>query len=217
MAARQGKRFAALLVLMAVALAAGLLVGRTPPAGTGWGGASAEVRAVMWPEPLPLAHVSLETQHGRPFTPADLRGHWGLMFFGYLRCPDVCPTGLAAMREMRRLLDEQGHGGGERYYFVSVDPEHDTPQQMAAYLAGFDPDFVGLHGPQPEIRRLADSMAVRFESIVDNNGHESIDHTSSVMMIDPSGRMVGALPPPLVPRKMARHYLGLRKHLENTP
>lgn len=215
MAARERKRFfAALLVLMTLALTAGLLVGRTPPAGTGWGAADEDVRAVMWPEPLRLADISLTTQHGRPFTRDDLRGQWSLMFFGYLRCPDVCPTSLAAMREMRRLLDEQNRGGGERYYFVSVDPTHDAPQDMIDYLAGFDPDFVGLHGPQPEIRRLADSMAVRFEPFVDDSGYASIDHTSSVMMIDPSGRMVGALPPPLVPREMARRYLGLRNYLE---
>ena len=211
---RHRRRYAALFVFMAVTLAAGLLVGRTPPAGTGWGSASPDIRAVMWPEPLPLADVTLTTQHGRTFTRSDLQGQWSLMFFGYLRCPDVCPTSLAAMREMRRLLDERGLGGGEDYYFVSVDPGHDAPEDMIDYLAGFDPSFIGLHGGEAEIRRLADSMAVKFEPFVDDSGYESIDHTSSVMMIDPSGRMVGALPPPLVPRQMVERYLDLRSYLE---
>lgn len=205
----------ALLGLMSGALATGLLVGRTPPAGTGWGLAEPDVRAVMWPEPLPLADISLRTQHGEVFTRTDLEGHWSLMFFGYLQCPDVCPTSLSAMREMRRLLDENDLDGGERYYFVSVDPGNDDPADIAEYLAGFDPDFIGLNGPEPEIRRLADSMAVKFERFVDDSGYESIDHTSSIMLIDPTGRMVGALPPPLVPEKMVQRYRGLRNYLEN--
>jgi len=192
-----------------------LLVGRTPPAGTGWGQADAGVRAVMWPEPQPLADASLQTQRGEPFDADAFTGRWSLVFFGYLDCPDVCPTSLHAMREMRRLLAERQAAEDLQFIFVSVDPVSDQPSRMAEYLARFDPAFIGLHGPPAEIRRLADSMAVKFETLVDDSGYRSIDHTSSVMMIDASGRMVGALPPPLVPEQMAERYLRLRHHLDN--
>lgn len=205
------------LTVMAATLAAGMLVGRTPPAGTGWGSAHPDVRAVMWPEPLPLADVTLTTQHGETFAADDFEGQWSLVFFGYLQCPDVCPTSLSAMREMRQLLTERSRDEDERYFFVSVDPANDAPADMVDYLAGFDPNFIGLHGSQAEIRRLADSMAVKFEPFVDDSGYASIDHTSSVMLIDPRGRMVGALPPPLVPEQMVQRYLGLRNYLENSP
>jgi len=204
-------------LLTAVTLTTGLLVGRTPPTGgTGWGSAEPEVRAVMWPEPQLLADVTLKTQHGGTFTRADLEGQWSLMFFGYLQCPDVCPTSLSAMRAMRQLLAEHDGGNDLDYYFVSVDPANDRPADMVDYLAGFDPSFTGLHGPEPEIRRLAESMAVKFEPFVSDSGYGSIDHTSSVMMIDPTGRMVGALPPPLVPQQMVRRYLGLREQMERS-
>lgn len=217
MAPRRIRLLVVLGLLMAVTLTTGLLIGRTPPAGgTGWGSAGPGVRAVMWPEPQPLAEVALVTQHGEAFTRADLEGRWSLMFFGYLRCPDVCPTSLSAMRAMRRMLAEHGGGDDLAYYFVSVDPANDTPADMDKYLAGFDPGFIGLHGPEPEIRRLAESMAVKFESFVSDSGYASIDHTSSVMVIDPDGRMVGALPPPLVPEQMVRRYLDLREHLEKS-
>lgn len=214
---RRIRLIVALVLLMAVTLATGLLVGRTPPAGTGWGSAEPDVRAVMWPEPLPLADVELETQHGAPFTRSDLEGQWSLMFFGYLQCPDVCPTSLSAMREMRQLLAKRDGNDDLQYYFVSVDPINDNPADMVDYLAGFDPGFIGLHGPKQQIRSLADSMAVKFERFENDSGYVSIDHTSSVMMIDPSGRMVGALPPPLVPEQMVRRYLDLRNYLENAP
>lgn len=203
------------LTLMASALAAGILVGRTPQAETTWGAAPPPVRAVMWPEPQALADVSLHTQHGEPFGADAFTGRWSLVFFGYLDCPDVCPTSLHAMREMRRLLADRQAAEELQFIFVSVDPASDRPSRMAEYLAWYDPAFIGLHGPAAEIRRLADSMAVKFETFVDDSGYRSIDHTSSVMMIDASGRMVGALPPPLVPEQMAERYLRLRDHLDN--
>ncbi|NEZ02665.1 SCO family protein [Wenzhouxiangella sp. XN201] len=214
MMVRHGKRAATLIGLMAVTLAAGLLVGRTPPASTAWGQAPPDVRAVMWPEPMPLADVPLKTQHGRAFGQKDLEGQWSLMFFGYLDCPDVCPTSLHAMREMRRLLVEN-QGEEPQYLFVSVDPENDDPSEMADYLAWYDPNLIGLHGPDSSIRTLADSMAVKFEPFVDDAGNRSIDHTSSVMIIDPQGRMVGALPAPLVPQRMVEQFDGLRGWLES--
>lgn len=214
---RRIRLLVALGLLTAVTMTTGLLVGRTPPAGgTGWGSAEPEVRAVLWPEPQPLAEVTLETQHGETFTRADLEGRWSLMFFGYLQCPDVCPTSLSAMRAMRRLLAEYDAGQELDYYFVSVDPANDQPADMIDYLAGFDPSFTGLHGPEPEIRRLANSMAVKFESFISDSGYASIDHTSSAMVIDPAGRMVGALPPPLVPEQMVRRYLDLKAHVERS-
>jgi len=213
--ARRTITVAGLIVVMAATLAAGLLVGRTPPASTVWGAAPPAVRTVMWPEARPLADVSLSTQHGHDFTNADLEGRWSLMFFGYLDCPDVCPTSLHAMKSMRERLASGGTGGDLQMLFVSVDPNDDDPAEMAEYLAWYDRDFIGLRGSEAEIARLADSMAVKYVEFVDDSGYRSIDHTSSVMIIDPQGRMVGALPPPLVPDRMAERFLALRRYLEN--
>jgi len=215
MQARRMIVVAGLIVVMTATLAAGLLVGRTPPAGTSWGAAPPAVQAVMWPEPRPLAAVTLSTHRGNTFTNGDLEGRWSLMFFGYLECPDVCPTSLHAMKSMRELLAARNRSDDLQMLFVSVDPDHDQPTEMAQYLTWYDSGFVGLHGTQAEISRLADSMAVKFVEFVDDTGYRSIDHTSSVMIIDPQGRMVGALPPPLVPEQMVERFLGLRHYMEN--
>lgn len=205
---------ALLLAAMAGSTLAGLWVSRQASGTSAWGKAPPAVQAVMWPEPRPLADFELRTQHGEPFGPADLAGRWSFMFFGYLGCPDVCPTSLHAMREMRKHLLERQPGAAEyRFVFVTVDPKSDRPEEMIDYLAWYDPEFIGLHGPAGEIERLADSLAIRYQEFVDDSGYRSIDHTSSVLMIDPDGRMTGALPPPLRPELMVEQFERLQAYV----
>lgn len=214
MSARRIVLVSILLAVMAGSTFAGLWLNRPTQAETSWGAAPPAVQAVMWPEPRPLARFELQDQHGEPVGPDRLTDRWSLVFFGYLDCPDVCPTSLHAMREMRRHLAE---GGGEppRFVFVSVDPANDTPEDIADYLAWYDPEFIGLHGPAEQVAKLADSMAVKYEEFVDEDGRRSIDHTSSLMIVDPKGRMVGALPPPLQPERMLEQFERLQAHMDH--
>lgn len=203
-----------LLAIMAGSTFAGLWLNRPTQADTSWGAAPPAVQAVMWPEPRPLAEFELHDQNGEPVGPDRLTDRWSLVFFGYLDCPDVCPTSLHAMREMRRHLAERD-GGPPRFVFVSVDPANDTPEDIADYLAWYDPEFIGLHGPAEQVARLADSMAVKYEEFVDDSGRRSIDHTSSLMIVDPKGRMVGALPPPLQPERMIEQFDRLKAYMDH--
>lgn len=203
-----------LLVVMAGSTAAGLWLSSPRPAATAWGAAPPSVQAVMWPEPRPLAEFQLQTQHGEVVDREWLSRRWSLVFFGYLDCPDVCPTSLHAMREMRNRMIESGDPDPPRLVFVSVDPERDSRQALAEYLAWYESEFTGLHGPGEEIRQLADSMAVKYEHLVGDDGSRTIDHTGSLMVIDPAGRMVGALPPPLRPERMVEDFTRLRDYLD---
>lgn len=208
----------ALALLAFAAGAAAVLVSgcaRQPEAPlVAWGRAPDEVRAVLWPEPRTLPDFVLMTQHGQRFGPAELRGQWSFLFFGYLNCPDVCPVTLHALRAFRRLLQEQdSEAAGYRIVFVSVDPERDTAARIGPYLAHFDVDFIGLSGAPEELRRFAEALAVRYEAVTDVDGLIAIDHTSSVMIVDPAGQVVGALPPPHQPERMVASFRGLRDYL----
>lgn len=199
---------------MAVALTAAVLLGRTPPDGTTrWGQAPAEIRHLLWPEPVALPPFQLVDQTGSPFSHESLHGRWTLLFFGYLSCPDVCPTSLAALREMRRLLTTDPADTLPRFLFITVDPERDRPEALAPYLAAFDPAFIGLTGAPEEVNQLAAALAVKAVGGMDQSNPGLIDHTSSVMIIDPAGRVVGALQPPLLPADMARSWRQLRRYL----
>jgi protein SCO1 len=203
-----------LLLAASVGLLAALALGRPGGGTAAWNAAPPAVQALMWPEPQPLPPFEMLTQHGEKVGPALLRGQWSFVFFGYLQCPDVCPTTLHAMREFRRLLvAADPRAERYRFVFVSVDPERDDLPTMAEYLGYFDPAFIGLGGSVAGLQALAGPLAVKYVDFVDDNGHRSIDHTSSVMVVDPRGRAVGALPPPQQPERMFERFERLRRHL----
>lgn len=202
------------LATAGAALLAGLMFGRQSATGD-WASAPPEVRAVMWPEPRPVGEFMLQAQHGQPFGPDQLRGQWNFMFFGYLQCPDVCPMTLTAMRDLRKaLIARDPDASRHRFIFVSVDPEFDRPESIGPYLRFFDPDFVGLSGTADALAPLTSSLAVMHVEYRPDNGSRSIDHTSSVMVIDPEGRAVAALPPPHHPQIMMDRFDRLRQHLQ---
>ncbi len=211
-----------LRLLAALALAAALVLTvfmvRSGPADRSaglWSQAPPEVQAVLWPAAREPGPFRLITQHHQTFGPERLRDRWSLVFFGYLDCPDVCQMTLYALREFRsRLLAQDPRAGGEvQFVFVTVDPLHDTPERVRDYLEFFDPDFIGLAGDPTEVEVLASALAVHYLERVETDGARSIDHTSSVMVFDPNGRAVAALPPPHEPGAMLDRFNRLRDHL----
>jgi protein SCO1/2 len=137
------------------------------------------------------ADFTLINEQGEEVHLRDLRGKWTLLYFGYTFCPDVCPTTLADLRAMNVALGNKADNA--QVVFVSLDPERDTPERMAAYTDAFDPSFIGLTGSPAAIDAAATQFGVFYEK------HEAegasgylIDHTSTVSLLDPKGyvRMV---------------------------
>lgn len=204
------------IAVMAGVTAVAVLFSRPAGPMRDWARAPATVQAVMWPEPRPLAEFELTAQDGSAFRRESLRGQWNFLFFGYTACPDVCPMSLQAMREMRRYLVESEPAAADyRFILVSVDPANDRPEDLAVYLEWFGPAFTGLTGERDELDRLARSLAVKYQVFEDEQGGRSIDHTSSVLVVDPEARMVGALPAPLRPTAMLGQFEALRAYLDD--
>lgn len=212
-----GRRLVAGPVLLAVlgasVLGATVASRHVPSSTPGWANAAPELRAIMWPEPMPVGDFALLDQHERSFGPAQLQGRWTFLFFGYLQCPDVCPTAMQVLRDYRRALAEALPGLEHQVVFVSVDTAYDRPEQIAAYLEFFDPEFIGLSGSAEALATLAGPLAVKYYEYVDEQGRRSIDHTSSIMIVDPQGRVLGAFPPPQRPERMLEQFRDLRRHL----
>ena len=97
--------------------------------------------------------------------------------------------------------------------FVSVDPANDTQERIGAYLAYFDRELVGLTGDPAQLARLAASLGVMYAEHVDERGVRSMDHTTSIIVVDPQGRGVAALAGPHQPRRMLEQFRQLRRHL----
>lgn len=130
----------------------------------------------------------MQDQDGRLRSLADFRGQAVVLFFGFTQCPDVCPTTLAEIVQARQLLGADG--AKVQAVFVTVDPERDTPQVLKAYLANFDPGFVGLRGSAEELEALAREFKVYYKKVEGKTpGSYTMDHSAASYVYDPQGRL----------------------------
>ena len=134
---------------------------------------------------------ALTDQTGRTVTEAALAGHPSALFFGYTFCPDVCPTTLA---DITVWLEELGADADAlAVYFITVDPERDTREQMAAYLQAFDPRISGLTGSRAAIDAMLTAYGIYSRSIPGDNGDYTMDHSASVYLFDSHAKFVGTV------------------------
>ena len=133
---------------------------------------------------------SLVDHTGKRVTDQDFRGRPMLVMFGFTFCPDVCPSGLQVMAA---ALDKLGAKGEQVVpLFISVDPERDTPAQLAQYVASFHPRLRGLTGSQAEVDAAAKAYRVYFKKVRDEKSSAAytIDHTALIYLMGPDGNYV---------------------------
>ena len=137
----------------------------------------------------------LTDQTGQTVTQNHLGGRHLMVFFGFTSCADICPIQMAKLTRVMAELDQTGHGTRITPVFISVDPERDTPEKVAAYLEHFDHRFVGLTGSRAALEGAADSFRTLLAELPSERpeGYQ-IAHSSMVFIVDPFGRIVDFLP-----------------------
>ncbi|MCU0942736.1 MAG: SCO family protein [Hydrogenophaga sp.] len=131
---------------------------------------------------------SLTDHNGQKRTLADFKGKVVVVFFGFTQCPDVCPTTMTELVEVKRLLGPDGDR--LQAIFISIDPERDTPEIMKAYMTGFDPTFLALYAPPGELDALAKSFKVYFKKVAGRTPTSyTMDHSAGSYVYDPQGRI----------------------------
>ena len=167
-----------------ISLATLLLAGCDKPGG----GSGASFKAVDITGAEYARTLSLQDPDGKRRTLADFKGKVTVVFFGYTQCPDVCPTTMAELAQVKKSLGADG----ERIQgvFVTVDPERDTPELLKAYMASFDPSFVALRGTPDQTAAMAKEFKVFYAKVPGKaEGTYTMDHTAGSYVFDAAGKV----------------------------
>jgi len=146
-------------------------------------------RGTLIEPPLPMADFQLIDQHGADFRLSDLKGKLVLVFFGYTYCPDICPITLAEFKQIKENLAQQADK--VRFLFITVDPQRDSPEVLAKHLQNFDPQFIGLTGPEEELARVWKQFgAYREIRQVEGSQNYLVDHTVRIYVLDAEQNLI---------------------------
>lgn len=145
------------------------------------------------PEAVPSfgGEFKLQAMTGETFTDKDMLGKPHLVFFGFTHCPEVCPT---TLYEITGWMDEIGDAAKDLdVYFVSVDPERDTPEVLANYLSPFAPKVKGLTGTPEAVDQAAKAYHVYYKKIPVEGGDYTMDHTARITLMKSDGSFAGTI------------------------
>jgi protein SCO1 len=185
-----------------VAAAAGMLLARAalnPPA-------QPLQRATLLPEPRPLPQLALLDQDAQPFDRARLQRRWSLLFFGFTRCPGVCPSTLAVLAQVSQRLQDLPEARRPQVVLMSVDPQHDSPSRLKTYLKSFNADFIGATGDSAQLEPLTRSLGVSVTMRAVAGGDYTMDHTTAIFLVDPAGAWRAVFSSPHSPNVIADDY-----------
>lgn len=201
-----------LILLVALATGAGLIAAeyvfdREAPKGP----ELQTVRLLSKPREIPA--FALQQSDRTQLIPGELRGHWTLVFIGFTFCPDICPTTLSALAGPQKRWEALPDATRPRLLFVSVDPERDTVERIGEYAHAFHKDTLSATADVPTLERFVKSLSLVYAKVPLSEDappdQYTIDHSATLVLLDPQGRMAGVIQPPLKPDAIAQDLIAL--------
>lgn len=151
-----------------------------------------QLHGTVLSEPIAAADTVLESVSG-PATLRDFGGRYTFVYFGYTYCPDICPATMAVLKRTKADLGDDGEA--MQVVMVTVDPERDTPEALAEYLAHFDSSFVGLSGDMDAIEEAGAPFGLYYTR---HEGTEAsgylVDHTAAIFLLDRESNAIAIYP-----------------------
>lgn len=157
--------------------------------------------------PKLITPFTLESTLGGNFTEANFKGHWSWVFFGFTSCPDMCPHTMQAFKMAVDTLKKDKITTLPQVILVSLDPKRDTIPVLQKYVTAFNPSFVGLVGSMDQVSLLANQMSVSYQDL----GEGKMQHSGTVTVVNPKGKIQAFFPWIDEPEKMARDYEAMLK------
>ncbi|UFH49431.1 SCO family protein [Pseudomonas sp. KNUC1026] len=148
-----------------------------------------------------MPQLQMLDQNEQPVQLDSLKGQWSLLFFGYTFCPDICPTTLAQLRNIRGKLPTAS-AQRLQVYLVSVDPARDTPARLKEYLGYFDKSFKGLSGPPETLGRFSDAVSIPYVPADTSKPNYTVQHSGNLALVGPDGRLRGFIRAPFDSQKL---------------
>jgi protein SCO1/2 len=198
------------ILVAIVALILGLTVNRVL-SGKGQGDQTALIDAgvILLPQSRTLPDLKLIDQDGQAVVINEFKDKWTLLFFGYTFCPDICPTTLAQLRQIKSELPKDVLAK-LRVVLISVDPNRDTPAQLKQYLGYFDKDFIGLTASSaPDLQKLANAVSIPYIPADTSKPNYTVDHSGNLALLGPDGTQRGFIRAPLNNQKLVAQLPGL--------
>lgn len=170
-------------------------------------------KTILLPQPKPLTMVPFKSHLDQPFNATDWLGRWSIVFYGFTNCPDVCPTTMQTLKQVKAELVAAGVWQNYRVIMVSVDPQRDTTERLAQYVPFFDSEFIGLRAESGATTEFAKQMGILFISGEDSgDANYDVDHSASIILIDPDARYAGVMTAPHKAETMVGDLIKLAKY-----
>ncbi len=177
------------------------------------GGEPPQTGAIVLETPRDPGAFALVDHHGAPFGPAEIRDQWTLWFFGFTHCPDICPMTLSALNLTDQALADAG-ATRPTVVMVSVDPQRDTPEKLAAYVPFFNDAFVGVTGTTAEVLTLTERVGIIVQYLARDGDDYTVEHGASLLLTGPDGLVRAVFTAPHEPQKLAQDLAVLIPWLE---
>ena len=175
-------------------------------------------RSLVLPEDFKtVPEFSLVNVDSEPLDKSLFTNQWSVVFFGFTHCPDVCPITLTVMQDVVEQLKEFNVSQPQTV-FVTVDPKRDTPEVMKNYVGYFNSDFIGVTGELNDVHQLTRALGIvsAFTVRKDDPTQYDVDHTASMLLIDPKGRVRAKLTAPHEADTIVADYVTLLNALDPT-
>ena len=149
-----------------------------------------EIAGFVYPEPKAIAPFNLIRHNGSTLNLEFLKDKWSFVYFGFTYCPDVCPTTLVELNLVQKALADSGLDADNQYIFVSVDPQRDTPDRLAQYVAYFNEKFIGATGTDEALTEFTQDIGVLYTYPKGRKGKNyAVDHSSILAVFDPNAHL----------------------------
>jgi protein SCO1 len=176
--------------------------------------------AILYPPAArALPDFNLVDSNNEVFDKNRLAGKWSFLFFGYTRCPDICPLTLQTMQWAADRIRHNGEHDNLRFVFISVDPARDNLGYLKEYVSYFNPEFLGVAGDEAQLSILTAGMDAPYRRVEPESARADsyfMDHSAMIFLISPRAELYAMLPPPHNAETIAADFHTILEHFSQT-